>query len=473
MGTPDATPTPGGPTRAGALPEAYARLAGAFGPDFTWGVSTAAYQIEGAVAEDGRVPSVWDTFCARPGAIADGDTGEVACDHYHRTAEDVALIADLGVDAYRFSIAWPRIVPEPGAVEPRGLAFYDRLVDALLAAGVEPVPTLFHWDLPQWADDAGGWWTRDTAHRFAEYAGVVAERLGDRVTRWITLNEPVVVTLMGHGTGVHAPGEQRGFEALSVAHHQLLAHGRAVHALRAAGVGSIGIAQNHTPVWPADDGEEAAAAADFYDLLHNRLFADPVLLGRWPADDLPGLMPGHRDEDLATIAAPIDWYGVNYYNPTRVGPPGAGTVAGAEGVADLPFSFVEIEGYDRNDFGWPLVPTGLTEVLVGLRTRYGDALPPVMITENGGSFGEEPDAAGRVADTRRVDQLGTHLLALRAAVDAGVDVRGYFHWSLMDNFEWAEGYRQRFGLVHVDYATQRRTPKDSFAFYRDVIASHR
>lgn len=439
-----------------AVTDALRQLSGAFGPDFTWGVSTASYQIEGAVAEDGRVPSVWDTFCARPGAVLDGDTGEVGCDHYHRYAEDVALMADLGVDAYRFSFAWPRIMTADGEVEQRGLDFYDRLVDALLAAGIEPVPTLFHWDMPQWVADLGGWWERSTADRFADYTAVVAERFADRITRWITLNEPAMVTLLGHGLGTHAPGEARGFDALTTAHHQLLAHGRAVQALRAAGVGSIGIANNHTPIWRADDSAEVREAAEVYDALHNWLFADPVLRGTCPLGVIP-------EEDLAVIAQPLDWYGLNYYNPTLVGPP----------ADDLPFSLLEIEGYERNDFGWPLVPAGLTEMLTGLRDRYGADLPPIMITENGGSFGEGPDADGRVADRRRIDQLATHLLALRAAQQAGVDVRGYFHWSLLDNFEWAEGYRQRFGLVHVDYATQRRTPKDSFGWYRDLIGTHR
>ncbi|MDP9823918.1 GH1 family beta-glucosidase [Nocardioides massiliensis] len=438
------------------MTDSLARLAGAFGPDFTWGVSTASYQIEGAVAEDGRTPSVWDTFCQRPGAVLGGDTGEVACDHYHRYAEDVALMAGLGVDAYRFSFAWPRIVPHGGRVEPRGLDFYDRLVDALLAAGIEPVPTLFHWDTPQWVDDLGGWWERSTADRFADYVAVVADRFADRISRWITLNEPAMVTMLGHGLGTHAPGEARGFDALTTAHVQLLAHGRAVQALRAAGVGSIGVANNHTPVWRADDSEAVREAAEIYDAVHNRLFADPLLLGTCPLGVIP-------DDDLAVIAQPLDWYGVNYYNPTLIGPP----------ADDLPFSLLDIEGYARNDFGWPLVPAGLTELLVGMQERYGDALPPIMITENGGSFGEEPDASGRVPDQRRIDQLATHLVALRAAQDAGVDVRGYFHWSLLDNFEWAEGYRQRFGLVHVDYATQRRTPKDSYHWYRELIGTHR
>ncbi len=278
----------------------FPAIAGAFGPDFTWGVSTASYQIEGGVAEGGRGRSTWDTFCDQPGRIKDGDTGEVACDHYHRYPEDIALMADLGLDAYRFSFAWPRIQPDAtGAVNAEGLAFYDRLIDGLLAKGIEPVPTLFHWDTPQALEDEDGWLNRDITDRFADYASVLATHFGDRVKRWMTLNEPVVVTLLGHAIGMHAPGKTLGFESLSVAHHQLLAHGKAVQAMRAAGVGNIGIANNHAPIWRADESPEAEQAAAFYDTIYNRLFADPILLGEWPMEGLelglpglPGLRPG-------------------------------------------------------------------------------------------------------------------------------------------------------------------------------------
>ncbi|GGX60228.1 GH1 family beta-glucosidase [Streptomyces anandii] len=421
-------------------------------PDgFLWGVSTSAHQIEGAAGE--REPSVWDAFTAGPGHIKDGSTAEVACDHCHRHAEDVALLAGLGVGAYRFSVSWPR-VNSPG-----GLDFYDRLVDELCAAGVRPVPTLFHWDLPARLD----WLERDTASRFAEYVSVVAARLGDRVKKWITLNEPAEHTLLGHALGVHAPGRKLLFDALPVAHHQLLAHGLAVRALRAAGAGDIGIANSHGPTWAASAEPADVEAADFYDVLLNRLFAEPLLLGEYPAG-LGELMPGDVHADLKVISEPLDWYGINYYAPTLVGAP-EGTEIEFGGVtlpAELPFSVREIEGRPVTGFGWPVVPEGLTELLTGFRDRYGDRLPPVVITENGCSY-EGPD------DTDRIAYLDGHIRALHRAVEAGVDVRGYFVWSLLDNWEWAEGYAQRFGLVHVDYATLERTPKASYHWFRDLL----
>ncbi|MFE7977207.1 GH1 family beta-glucosidase [Streptomyces shenzhenensis] len=425
-------------------------------PDgFLWGVSTSAHQIEGAA--DVREPSVWDAFTAEPGRVKDGSTAAVACDHYHRYREDVALLSGLGVDAYRFSVSWPR-VDSPG-----GLDFYDRLVDELCAAGVLPVPTLFHWDLPARLD----WLDRDTAQRFAAYVSTVAARLGDRVTKWITLNEPAEHTLLGHALGAHAPGRRLLFDALPVAHHQLLAHGLAVRALRAAGAADIGIANSHGPTWPASAAPEDMAAAEFYDVLLNRLFADPLLLGRYP-DGIGELMPGDVDSDLKVIAEPVDWYGVNYYAPTRVGAPQETETefGGMPIPAELPFSLREIEGRPVTDFSWPIVPEGLTELLTAFRDRYGDRLPPVVITENGCSY-EGLD------DQDRIAYLDGHIRALHRAIEAGVDVRGYFVWSLLDNFEWAEGYARRFGLVHVDHATQRRTPKASYGWFRDVLRSQR
>ncbi|MEU8790688.1 GH1 family beta-glucosidase [Streptomyces sp. NPDC048643] len=426
-----------------------------FPPGFLWGVSTSAHQIEGAVGE--RAPSVWDAFTAEPGHVKDGSTAAVACDHYHRYPEDVELLAGLGVDAYRFSISWPR-VNSPG-----GLDFYDRLVDALCAAGVRPVPTLFHWDLPVELD----WLDRDTAERFAVYAGTVAERLGDRVTKWITLNEPAEHTLLGHALGAHAPGGQLLFDALPVAHHQLLAHGLAVRALRAAGAGDIGIANSHGPTWAASSGAEDVAAADFYDLLLNRLFADPVLLGRYP-EGIEALMPGDVEADLKIIGEPLDWYGINYYQPTRVGAPQGTEIefGGLRLPADLPFTVHELEGYPVTDFGWPVVPEALTELLTGFRERYGPRLPPVVITENGCSY-------DGIDDQERIAFLDGHIRALHRASEQGVDVRGYFVWSLLDNFEWAEGYARRFGLVHVDFATLERTPKASYHWLRDVLRARR
>ncbi|POX47048.1 beta-glucosidase [Streptomyces sp. Ru71] len=426
-----------------------------FPSGFQWGVSTSAHQIEGAA--DRRAPSVWDAFTAEPGRVKDGSTAAVACDHYHRYREDVALLAGLGVDAYRFSVSWPRVT------SPGGADFYDRLVDELCAAGVRPVPTLFHWDLPLGLD----WLRRDTAYRFAEYVTTVADRLGDRVDQWITLNEPAEHTLLGHALGVHAPGKRLLFDALPAAHHQLLAHGLAVGALHASGATSVGIANSHGPTWPASEAEEDRAAADVYDVLLNRLFADPVLLGTYP-EGLGDLMPGDVDADLKLIAAPLDFYGVNYYAPTRVGAPqSAPTEFGGVPIpAELPFSLREIEGAPVTDFGWPVVPEALTELLTAFRTRYGDRLPPIVITENGCSY-------EGVDDQDRIAYLDAHIRALHTALTAGVDVRGYFVWSLMDNFEWAEGYTRRFGLIHVDYATQQRTPKASYNWLRELLRGQR
>ena len=439
---------------------------------FLLGASTAAYQIEGGVTEGGRGRSVWDTFCDEPGRIVDGSSGAVACDHFHRYPEDVALMAELGLDGYRFSIAWPRIHPDgAGPSNPAGLDFYDRLVDALLAAKVAPMATLFHWDLPQTLEDGGGWLVRDTAERFAEYAATVGARLGDRVAHWIPVNEPNVVTMLGYATGRHAPGRRLLFDALPVAHHLLLGHGLAVQALRAAGATSVGTANNHMPVWSATDSEEDRAAADLYDTLWNRMFSEPMLRGRYP-EGFAELMPGPVAEDLATIAAPLDFYGVNYYNPMRIAAPGTDLPTTDQVPTEgLPVVPVVIEGYPLTGFRWPVVPDGLRELLVSLREEYGDALPPVFVTESGCAYDDEPDATGAVHDPERIAYLDAHLAAVAQAVAAGVDVRGYFTWSLIDNFEWAEGYTKRFGLVHVDYATQRRTPKDSFAWYRDRIAA--
>ncbi|MGW1671132.1 GH1 family beta-glucosidase [Streptomyces sp. NPDC002324] len=427
-----------------------------FPADFLWGVSTSAHQIEGAAAE--REPSVWDAFTAEAGHVKDGSTAEVACDHFHRYPQDVALLRDLGVGAYRFSVSWTR-VNSPG-----GLDFYDRLVDELAGAGVRPVPTLFHWDLPSSLEEAGGWLNRDTAERFAEYASVVAARLGDRVTKWITINEPAEHTLLGHALGTHAPGKQLMFDALPAAHHQLLGHGLAVRALRAAGVTDIGIANSHGPTWAASQEQADVEAAGFYDLLLNRLFAEPIILGEYP-EGIGELMPGTDiSADLKVISEPLDWYGVNYYAPTRVGAPEGADIefGGITIPAELPFTVKEIEGAPTTDFGWPVVPGGLTELLTTFHDRYGDRLPPIVITENGCSY-EGLD------DQERIAYLDGHVRALHEAAEAGVDVRGYFVWSLLDNFEWAEGYARRFGLVHVDFETLERTPKASYAWYRDLL----
>ena len=441
--------------------------------DFLWGVSTAAYQIEGAVTEGGRGPASWDAFSHEPGRILDGSTGDVACDHYHRYPEDIALMKQLGVGAYRFSFAWPRIQPDgQGSANAAGLDFYDRLVDGLLEAGIAPAPTLFHWDTPLALEEKGGWLVRDTADRFAEYAAIMGEHFSDRIDRWITINEPVVLTMLGYGAGIQAPGLELGFGAFPAAHHLLLGHGKAVTALRAAGAENIGIANNHGPTWAASESEGDLEAAGLYDNLANWLFSDPILLGHYPEAMEPLLPEGFAD-DLAAISVPIDWYGVNYYNPVKVAAPSTepgALVDGHELDASLPFSLVEIDGYPRTDFDWPVVPEAFTALLTSFKERYGEALPPIYITENGAAINDEPDADGRVADTRRIAYTSSHLAAIGDAIAAGVDVRGYFHWSLLDNFEWAVGFTQRFGLVHVDFETQKRTPKDSYFWFRDVIS---
>jgi beta-glucosidase len=421
-----------------------------------WGVSTSAYQIEGGA---GRGPSIWDTFSGEAGRISDGSTGDVACDHFHRYAEDVALMAELGVNAYRLSVAWPRIQPDgTGPANPEGVAFYDRLVDSLLARGIAPVVTLFHWDLPQPLEDKGGWLERDTAHRFAEYADLVAGALGDRVALWITLNEPFVHMSLGYALGVHAPGRTLMYDALPVAHHQLLGHGLAVTALRARGPAPVAIANNYTPVRAHSDSEADVAAATAYDLLHNKLFTDPLFGRGYPLD-----VPGVRDGDLDTIAAPLDALGVNYYNPTAIRAPAAGS--------PMPFEQVPLEGYARTGFGWPVVPEGLHTMLTSLKEEYAEALPPIYVTESGCAYPDVVGPDGRCDDPDRVSYLDSHIRAVRQAAADGVDVRGYFVWSLLDNWEWAEGFSQRFGLVHVDFASQVRTPKTSYAWYREVINS--
>jgi beta-glucosidase len=423
-----------------------------FPKGFRWGTSTAAYQIEGAVDEGGRGRSIWDTFSHEPGRITDGGTGDVACDHYHRYREDVDLLAGLGVDAYRFSIAWPRIQPDgTGPANPDGVAFYDRLVDALLERGIDPVATLFHWDLPQALQDQGGWFNRETAYRFGEYADHVGAALGDRVRLWITLNEPFVHTVFGHGFGFHAPGEARMLGALPTAHHQLLGHGLAVAALRTRSASPITIANNHSPVRVVGDSDADRAAGAAYDALHNRLFVEPLLgLGYPEGFELPV-----RNGDLEIIAAPIDALGVNYYNPTGISAPS---------MDELPFDMVMLDGYPMTDFGWPVVPEGLTELLSDLHARYGR---PMYVTESGCAYEQWPD------DPDRIAYLSGHVEAVRAAIAKGADVRGYFVWSIMDNFEWTEGYTKRFGLVHVDFDTQVRTPRASYRWYRDFIAGPR
>jgi beta-glucosidase len=459
-----------------------AELAALLPAGFTMGVATSAFQIEGGAHEGGRGESTWDVFTHQKGRILDGSTADVATDHYHRYREDVALLRDLGVDSYRFSLSWPRIQPAGrGPGNRAGIAFYDRLLDELLAAGIRPMATLYHWDTP--IELAGGWLNRDTAHRFAEYAFLAAESFGDRVDSWITINEPASVTLSGYAIGVHAPGETLMFDALPAAHHQLLGHGLAVGALRDAGVaGRVGITNVHSPVEPASDREEDTGYAALFDILHNRIFADPVLLGRYPEvpgpfEELLSVFSEHDPDDLRTISAPLDFYGLNYYFPSRVAA-GAGDSASPDGIAQamsgLPFHLAEWPEFARTGFGWPVASEYLGVTLRELRERYGEALPPVVITEGGASYPDTVSPDGTVDDRARIEYLGDHLAAAAAAVAVGgvaegIDLRGYHAWSLLDNFEWAAGTSQRFGLVHVDFTTQDRTPKASFEWLQRVL----
>ncbi|KAA1428106.1 beta-glucosidase [Nocardioides antri] len=434
--------------------------------DFRFGTATSAYQIEGAVTEDGRGRSVWDTFCAEPGRIADGSSGAVAADHYHRADEDLRLLKRLGAGGYRFSVAWPRVQPSgSGPVNHRGLDFYDRLVDDVLGAGVQPMVTLFHWDLPQALEDDGGWLNRATVERFAEYAAVVGERLADRVEHWIPIASPNVLTMRGYGNGSYAPGKALMFEALPVAHHLLVAHGRAAIALRAAGATSVGCANNHAPVWPASDDDADVGASKLFDALWNGMYLEPMLLGRYPMDLAPLLEYMVQDGDMATIRQPLDFYGVNYYSPLRVG--------AAPEDSESPFDLREVMGYPTTDLDWPVVPDALREWLIMFRARLRAAVPPIYITESGCAYRGEPDENGVVDDQAQIDYHAAHLTAVAEAVRRGVDVRGYYAWSLLDNFEWAAGLSARFGLVHVDYETQVRTPKRSFQWYADLAAAIR
>jgi beta-glucosidase len=444
-----------------------------FPADFVWGVATSAFQIEGAVAEDGRGRSIWDTFCDTPGAIAGGQRADAACDHYHRYRRDVALMADLGVAAYRFSIAWPRIQPDGrGAPNLAGIDFYSRLTDALLERGIQPCPTLYHWDLPQPLEDRGGWQSRETAERFAEYAGVMAAALGDRVPLWFTHNEPVVAAFYGYALGIHAPGRRMLLDVFPVVHHLLTSHGMAVQAMRPhLRPGAMtGIAHNVGLGKPAGDSPADAAAAEALTALQVHLYLDPAFGGGYPKSVLD-LLPAAgqaaiRDGDDALAALGHDFLGVNYYAPQYVRAASPGN--------PLPFDLAAPpDGQVRSLMGWSVEPDGFSAVLLHLAERYGDALPPVYISENGAPGVDEPGPDGGVRDPDRVSYLHAHLAALRQAMDRGVDVRGYFCWTLMDNFEWTFGYDMRFGLVHVDFDTQRRVPKASYHWYRDLIAGQR
>ncbi|HEX2315840.1 MAG TPA: GH1 family beta-glucosidase [Thermomonospora sp.] len=452
-----------------------------FPEGFRWGAATSAYQIEGATAEDGRGRSIWDTFCATPGTVLGGDTADTAVDHYHRYRDDVALMAGLGLNAYRFSLSWSRIQPTgAGAADQRGLDFYRRLVDALLEADIEPWITLYHWDLPQELEDKGGWPERDTALRFAEFAALVHGALGDRVENWMTVNEPWCAAYLGYASGEHAPGRREPAAALRAAHHLLLGHGLALEAMRGQRRDTrVGPAVNLYAVSPATDAPEDLDAARRIDGLQNRFFLDALLLGRYPADLLEDFAPYGfegcvQDGDLEVIGGRNDLLGINYYTRHTVsGLPGDATQA-----ASSPFSAVSPwvgsehvrflgRGLPATGMGWEIDADGLREVLAQVHRDYPPV--PLYITENGAGYEDVPGPDGTVQDAERIAYLDAHLRACADAVAEGVPLNGYFTWSLLDNFEWAWGYSKRFGLVYVDYATQRRVPKASAQWYARVI----
>jgi beta-glucosidase len=437
----------------------------AFPPDFVWGASTSSYQIEGAVNEDGRGKSIWDVFSHTPGRVKNGNTGDIACDHYHRWRDDIDLLSGGNFSAYRFSTAWPRILPSgSGAVEQRGLDFYERLVDELLAKGVAPWLCLYHWDLPQALQEKGGWLNRDTSAKFADYARVVAQRLGDRVRHWVILNEPNVHALFGYGIGDHAPGLKGFPNMLAAIHHLNLAQGRAIQALRTERADlRLGTVISLQPVRPSTDNPQNRRAAERFDAIWNGACLDPLMRGRYPALVAPEFAPLVLDGDFSTMQQPTDYLGVNYYSPMYV-MPAPGSLFGAW-FGEAP------PGTRFTAMGWPIDASGLTEELIRLRDQYGN--PNLYVTENGACYDDLRVADGAVHDDDRIAYLRDHLSAARRAVAAGVKLRGYFVWSLLDNFEWAEGYSRRFGVVYVDFNTLKRTPKASYHWLSEFIRNQK
>jgi beta-glucosidase len=454
-------------------------------PDgFRWGSATASYQIEGGAFEGGRGPSVWDTFSHTEGKVANGHNGDVACDHFHRMPSDVALMKELGHQTYRFSISWSRVLPEGrGKVNREGLAFYEQLVEELLKYDIVPCPTLFHWDLPQGLEDIGGFRNRDTVGWFGDYAALMAKALGDRVTMWSTFNEPWCYAYLGHGAGNHAPGIRNGLAAITVAHHELLAHGTALQAMRAERNDlGLGIVINPTNVRSSGSPAASSDAIRRVDAIHNRWWFDAPLKGTYPADIIDDFEQAFgpldhiiQEGDSETIAQPLDWMGINYYFDQLL--KGVTADGARSGTSNRMAAYPTVTGAteaDRQavhtDMGWPITPEGFTEILVRLHNDYPN-LPPLYITENGCAY-DDPVIDGRVADKRRIEYLDLHLQALHAAIQAGVDIRGYYQWSLLDNFEWALGFDKRFGMVHVDFDTLDRTPRDSAYWYREVIKAN-
>ncbi len=435
-----------------------------FPKGFLWGAATASYQIEGAYDEDGKGESIWDRFSHTPGKVLNGDTGDVACDHYHRYVEDIELMKKLGLLAYRFSVSWPRVYPlGRGKVNKAGLEFYDRLVDRLMDAEIIPFATLYHWDLPQALQDVGGWANRDVAYYFRDYATTVGEALGDRVHYWITHNEPWVTAVLGYQIGNHAPGIRDQATSVRAAHHLLLSHGEAVHALRQVGgkEARVGITLNLTSAYPATESQEDAAAAKRADTFSNRWFLDPVFKGQYPQDWLGmiGELASNLEMgDLPVIASPIDFLGVNYYSRQ---------VVRADPTTPRGFSGVLVRDAEYTDMNWEIYPRGLYDLLTRLHRDYGG--PEMHITENGAAFEDSIGPDGKVRDAQRIAYLRAHFIQAHQAIQDGVKLRGYFVWSLMDNFEWAYGYSKRFGMVYVDYETLKRIPKESARWYHEVI----
>jgi beta-glucosidase len=445
-----------------------------FPPEFLWGVATASYQVEGAVSEDGRGPSIWDTFAHTPGKTSNGETGDHAVDHYHRYAEDVALMSELGVNAYRFSIAWSRLLPEgTGGVNQAGVDFYRRLCKELAGAGITPVATLYHWDLPQALQDRGGWLNPESVDWFTEYARVAKDALGDMVNTWVTLNEPWCVAFLGHSSGEHAPGITDTPGSLVVAHHLMLAHHSAIGAMRETAPREddrLGIVLNLIPAWPQNDTDEDRAAAAAVDLVQNRLFADAVLRGSYPDEILSlferyGVSEAIDIDELAARRHPIDFLGVNYYNINHVEHAG-----GTESMAPWPGSWgarVARAPGKLTEMNWGVEPEGLSWMLERIGREYPGL--PLLICENGAAYADVVGPDGSIDDPERTDYVRRHIDAMKVAIDRGVDVRGYFLWSLMDNFEWARGYDKRFGIVRVDFETMTRTIKSSGVWYRDFL----
>ena len=449
-------------------------------PDgFLWGAATSSYQIEGAANEDGRGASIWDLFSKTPGNVANGDTGEIANDHYHRFPQDIAVMKEIGLQGYRFSFAWPRMFPNgDGAREERGFAFYDRLIDGLLEAGIEPLATLYHWDLPQALQDKGGWVNREIVDRFTDYSTSVVERFGDRVKKFSPINEPWVVAWLGYGTGIHAPGIKDRTSAFAAAHHTVMAHAASTRAMRAVRSDIFtGPVLNQANYVPDDTNDpEQSRAADILDAVQNRFWMDAFMNGEYPeilmkefGKELAAVI---KDGDLKFASVKNDFIGINFYCDSRVGAPVKGVETGYTVSGLLGLSIDESPRGPLTEMGWPLTPDGLRNLLVRWHREYGAQCPHIYITENGAAYGDGPDASGRVKDDSRIEYLRSHLKAVSQAISAGCPIKGYYQWSLMDNFEWALGYDKRFGIVHVDFETQQRIIKDSGWWYKAVIDSN-